>query len=71
VDEPMLQFFEFAHLRNDLQPISALFAELAAEIVTILPPNPQRDVAVQKLLEAKDAAIRARLYSGTSSEVTG
>jgi hypothetical protein len=62
VDEPILQFFEFAHLRQDLKPISALFAELADDLVVLLPYNPQRTVALQKLLEAKDAAIRAKLY---------
>jgi hypothetical protein len=62
MDEQTLQFFGYEHLRWDVQPISALFAELAEEIVMMLPCNPQRSVALQKLLEAKDAAIRAKLY---------
>jgi hypothetical protein len=60
--EPILQFFEFAHLRADLQPVSKPFAELAAVIVETLPRNPERTVALRKLLEAKDAAVRSRLY---------
>lgn len=61
-EDPLLQFFDFGHLRVDLQPISALFAELADEIVTQLPRNPERTVALRKLLESKDCAVRAKLW---------
>lgn len=57
--EPLLQFFAFGHLRDDLQPISLQFAELAHWIVRTLPPDPERTVALRKLLEAKDCAVRA------------
>jgi hypothetical protein len=60
--EPILQFFEFAHLRADLQPVSKPFAELAAVIVETLPRNPERTVASRKLLEAKDCAVRASVF---------
>jgi hypothetical protein len=60
--EPLLQFFVFAHLRADLQPVSSAFADLAQELVTTLPRNPERTVALRKLLEAKDCAVRAVLY---------
>jgi hypothetical protein len=60
--EPMLQFFEFAHLRGDLQEHSKPFCELARHIVTSLPRNPERTAALRKLLEAKDCAVRAFLY---------
>jgi hypothetical protein len=60
--EPLLQFFVFAHLRADLQPVSQAFAELAHEIANTLPRNPERTVALRKLLEAKDCAVRALLY---------
>lgn len=60
--EPVLQFFQFAHLPETLQPHSAPFAELAIELVETLPNNPERRVALRKLLEAKDCAVRARTY---------
>jgi hypothetical protein len=37
------------------------FYELACYIVTALPRNAERTVALRKLLEAKDAAVRANL----------
>jgi hypothetical protein len=58
----MLQFFEYAHLRQDLQGISRPFGELAEWVVNTLPQNPERTVALRKLLEAKDCAVRSTLY---------
>ena len=60
--EPILQFFAYDHLRQDLKDVSFHFAELAQKVVDMLPRNPERTVALRKLLEAKDAAVRARLF---------
>jgi hypothetical protein len=60
--EPMLQFFEYAHLTAGLQVVSAPFYNLASKIVAELPRNPERTAALRKLLEAKDCAVRARIY---------
>jgi hypothetical protein len=71
--EHILQFFAYQHLPPHLQMISRPFCDLAHAIVrgdnvaeagtvTIGPPlprNPERTVALRKLLEAKDAAVRA------------
>lgn len=57
--EHIAQFFAFAHLPPHLQAVSAQFALVAANIVRDLPRNPERTVALRKLLEAKDAAVRA------------
>mgnify|MGYP001558414994 CR=1 FL=1 len=62
VADRMLQFFAFGHLPDHLAKISAPFAALAHEIVTTLPANPERTVALRKLLEAKDCAVRAKLF---------
>lgn len=56
--EHVLQFFAYGHLPPRLQGTSQAFCELAA-IVAGLPDNPERAVALRKLLEAKDAAVRA------------
>jgi len=60
--EPMLQFFEYEHLPKDLQIVSSSFHEIANWIVNELPRNPERTAALRKLLEAKDCAVRAKLY---------
>lgn len=56
--DPILQFFEFEHLPEKLQDVSRPFGELAVKIAQTLPRNPERTVALRKLLEAKDAAVR-------------
>ena len=60
--EPILQFFEFDHLPSLLHDVSRSFARLAARIVDTLPRNPERSTALRKLLEAKDAAVRAAIF---------
>lgn len=61
----ILQFFAYEHLPLRLQEISAPFQTLAGFVVSNLPDNPEREVALRKLLEAKDAAVRAKLYVST------
>lgn len=58
----MMQFFAYAHLPPHLQAVSKPFGDLAQQIVDTLPSNPERTVALRKLLEAKDCAVRALLY---------
>lgn len=60
--DQLLQFFAYAHLPPHLQAISGPFGELAQRIVDTLPRNPERTVALRKLLEAKDCAVRANLW---------
>lgn len=60
--EPLMQFFAYSHLPVHLQSISQPFGELATKIVNELPRNPERTVALRKLLEAKDCAVRAVLF---------
>lgn len=75
MSEHILQFFVYAHLPPDLAAIAKPFCELAHALVlgdnvpeagTVIlgrsvPRNPERTVALRKLLEAKDAAVRAKL----------
>lgn len=60
--EPIMQFFAYEHLPAHLQEVSKPFGDLAKLIVETLPRNPERTVALRKLLESKDAAVRARLF---------
>lgn len=60
--EPMLQFFGYNHLPEQLQSVSKPFCDLANHIVDTLPRNPERTVALRKLMEAKDCAVRSILW---------
>lgn len=55
----LLQFFRADHLPDNLRMISEPFCELAFCMADALPENPETAVALRKLLEAKDAAVRS------------
>lgn len=57
----ILRYFHYAHLPPFLQEHSKPFCDLARRIIDTLPRNPERTVALRKLLEAKDAAVRANV----------
>lgn len=59
--DPILRYFHFAHLPQQLQMTSVKFFELACFIIAVIPRNAERTVALRKLLEAKDAAVRANV----------
>jgi len=63
-EERMLKWFAWAHLPPHLQEASKPFGELAERIVATTDAGPERTVALRKLLEAKDAAVRAKLNPG-------
>lgn len=59
---PILAYFQFDHLKEGpLRNTSRPFHEFAWLLEEILPPGPEKTVALRKLLEAKDAAVRAAL----------
>ena len=60
-DDPILRYFHYAHLPPQLQARSKPFCDLAMLIVTTTPRNAERSVALRKLLEAKDAGVRAHV----------
>ena len=60
----MLKWFSYDHLPNNLQEVSQPFCELATKLCNMSPPGAERTVALRKLLEAKDAAVRAKLNPG-------
>jgi hypothetical protein len=61
MSNPILRYFEYKHLPPHLQDISALFSEVAHEVYHRLPAGPETSTALRKLLEGKDAAVRAAL----------
>lgn len=58
----LMQFFAYEHLPPRLQDASKPFHDLAKWIDETLPANAESTTALRKLLEAKDCAVRARLY---------
>lgn len=58
--EQLLGYFEYEHLRPELARVSRDFHQLAHRIANEL-DGPEVTVALRKLLEAKDCAVRAAL----------
>lgn len=59
---PILRYFTYDHLTDPLlRATSEKFAALATDVDDALPDGPEKTVALRKLLEAKDAAVRAAL----------
>ena len=63
-EERMLKWFAFDHLPEHLKGVSGDFYALACTICATLSSGPERTVALRKLLEAKDAAVRAMVHPG-------
>ena len=58
----LLRFFAFSHLPDHLKEVSEPFCTLAYEIADRPGADgPETTVALRKLLESKDAAVRAAL----------
>ena len=59
---PLIKYFGFAHLpEGPLRDTSAKFHNLAHDLDRSLPDCAEKTVALRKLLEAKDAAVRSSL----------
>lgn len=63
-EDRMLKWFAYGHLPEPLSEVSRAFHQLAHAIALDVDPGPERTVAMRKLLEAKDAAVRAKLHPG-------
>jgi len=64
-EERMLKWFAWAHLPAHLQAVSRPFGELAETVCATIQAGPERTVALRKLLEAKDCAVRAAVNPGS------
>ncbi len=58
--EAILRYFEYSHLPERLARVSRQFHALAHDLASRL-NGPELTVALRKLLESKDAAVRAAL----------
>lgn len=55
----VLRFFAFDHLPQHLKEVSMPFAILARQVAERAPDSQETTVALRKLLESKDAAVRS------------
>lgn len=60
----MLKWFDYDHLPPHLKEMSVKFHSLATTLTIFILPGPERTVTLRKLLEAKDAAVRAMVHPG-------
>lgn len=61
---PIMRYFTYEHLpEGPLRDTSQRCAELANHLEANLPGGPEKSTALRKLLETKDAAVRAALDS--------
>ncbi|GAB3471187.1 hypothetical protein [Actinophytocola sediminis] len=59
--QSILRFFDVEHLPPHLRTVSEPFHTLAHALADELPPSAELTVALRKLLESKDCAVRAAL----------
>jgi hypothetical protein len=52
------RYFSYGHLPEKLQKVSAPICDAAKDMFELVPDGPQKDIAMQKMLEAKDAFVR-------------
>ncbi len=57
----ILKYFVYKHLPKELQAVSRPFGDLAWEMERQLVPSRQKDLCLELLLMAKDAAVRSSL----------
>lgn len=60
-DNPIMKYFEYAHLPAKLQAVSKPLGDLAAQLYVDLPDGQEKSAGLRKLLEAKDCFVRAAL----------
>ncbi|MEU4391621.1 hypothetical protein [Kribbella sp. NPDC023855] len=57
------QYFAYDHLTGDARLASEACCQLAVSMLLTTPDSPELTVALRKLLEAKDAFVRAQFGS--------
>ncbi|HFU7591558.1 MULTISPECIES: hypothetical protein [Escherichia] len=56
-----MKYFNYEHLPTSLKEVSKPIGELARVMDESLPDGPEKSAGLRKLLEAKDALVRAKL----------
>ncbi len=61
-ENSIMQFFKYDRLPRHFRTFSEQFCDLAKWVSEQLPDNEEKTMALRKILEAKDCAVRAVLY---------
>ncbi|MCS2147883.1 hypothetical protein [Scandinavium manionii] len=61
---PIIKYFAYEHLPEPLQKVSKPIGDLARQMDDAIPEGPEKSAGLRKLLEAKDALVRAALSGG-------
>lgn len=62
---PLMRWFDGSHLRSEpLRNTVEAYAQLAGALDALLPGSAEKTVALRKLLESKDAAVRSLIEGG-------
>jgi len=59
--EPLMKHFEYDSLDKELADVAIVFLVAARSVCSNLRPGPERTVSLRKLIEARDAALRAKV----------
>lgn len=58
---PIMKYFAYEHLPEKLQEVSKPIGDIARHMDESLPDGAEKSAGLRKLLEAKDALVRAKL----------
>ncbi len=58
---PIVKFFSYEHLPENLQAVSKPIGDLARKMDFLLPDGAEKSAGLRKLLEAKDCLVRAAI----------
>lgn len=61
MSSPIMKYFKYEHLPVHLQEVSKPIGDLARQMDENLPDGAEKTTGLRKLLEAKDAFVRAKL----------
>ena len=61
MSSPIMKYFAYSHLPEHLQEVSKPIGDLAQLMDDTLPDGAEKSAGLRKLLEAKDAMVRAKL----------
>lgn len=61
MSSPIMKYFAYQHLPAHLQDVSKPIGDLATLMDESLPDGAEKSAGLRKLLEAKDALVRAKL----------
>ena len=61
MSSPIIKYFAYEHLPVHLQEVSKPIGDIAKSFDSSLPDSDEKEAGLRKLLEAKDALVRAKL----------